>query len=67
MMKTIHRKTRSSGSQPLPTGSSCGAHSQGLASTSASCRGKSGRRVVIRNNEHAQEWKMTLKLNEKLS
>jgi|GEM_PF-3467942 len=67
MMKTIHRKTRSSGSQPLPTGSSCGARFRGTASTYAGCRGKSGRKIVIRNDEHAQEWKMTLKLNEKLS
>lgn len=35
-------KTRSSVSQSLPTGSVCGAHSQGLASTSAKQRGNFG-------------------------
>jgi len=51
MIKKMLTKTRSSGSQPLPTGIFCGAHSQGLASTSARDGSK----------------KMTLKLNEKLS
>jgi len=51
MIKAMFPETRSSGSQPLPTGKFCGAHSQGLASTSA--RGGSK--------------KMTLKLNEKMS
>ena len=44
-----------------------GAHSQGLASTSASCRSKSERRSVTQDYEHSQKRKMTLKLNEKLS
>ena len=51
MIRVMFRETRSSGSQPLPTGIFGGAHSQGLASTSAiSCSKKE-----------------KLKLNEKLS
>ena len=67
MIKMMFRKIRSSESQPLPTGRFWGAHSQGLASTSASCRSKSERRTVIQNYKHSKKWKMTLKLNEKLS
>jgi len=67
MMKTMYGKTRSSGSQPLPTGSFCGAHSQSLTSTSASCRGKSEQGSITLNYEQSQKWEMTLKLNKKLS
>jgi len=67
MIKRMYQKTRSSESQPLPTGSFWGAHSQGLASTSASCRSKSEQRSVTQDYEHSQKRKMTLKLNEKLS
>lgn len=67
MMKTMCQQTRSSGSQPLPTGSFCDAHSQGLASTSASCRSKSERGTVTKDYEHSQKSKMKLKLMEKLS
>ncbi|SDU65370.1 hypothetical protein SAMN04487931_12514 [Desulfobacula phenolica] len=57
MMKTMYRKTRSSGNQPLPTGRFWGAHSQGLVSTSASRRSKSERRTVTQNYEHFQNGK----------
>ena len=67
MIKRVYQKTRSSGSQPLPTGRFWGANSQGLASTSASCRSKFERRSVTQDYEHSQKRKMTLKLNEKLS
>jgi hypothetical protein len=67
MIKRMFPKTRSSGSQPLPTGKFCGAHSQGLASTSASYRGNPDRRTVTQNYEHSEKRRMTLKLNEKLS
>jgi hypothetical protein len=67
MIKMIFRETRSSGSQPLPTSRFWGAHSQGLASTSASHRSKSERGTVIQNYEHSKKSEMTLKLNEKLS
>ena len=67
MIKMMYQKTRSSESQPLPTGRFCGAHSQGLASTSARCQSKYESRTVTQNYEYVQKWKMTLKLNEKLS
>ena len=67
MNKNMCNKTRSSGSQLLPTGRFCGTHSQGLSSTSAICQIKSERRIVHQNYDHFQKWKMTLKLNEKLS
>jgi len=67
MIKTMCQQTRSSGIQPLLTGRFWGAHSQSLASTSASCRSKSERGTVTQNYEHSQKSKMTLKFNEKLS
>jgi len=67
MIKTMYQETRSSGSQPLPTGRFWCAHSQGLASTSASCRSRSDRGTMTRNYEHVQKMKMTLKMSKKLS
>lgn len=67
MTKRMFPKTRSSESQSLPTGIFCGAHSQGLASISASNRGKSESCTSTQNYEQCQKQKMTLKLNEKLS
>ena len=67
MIRRMFPKTRSSGSQSLPTGIFCGAHSQGLASTSASNRGKSDSWTLTQSYEQFQKQKMTLKLNEKLS
>ncbi len=55
MNKNMCSKTRSSESQPLLTGRFWGAHSQGLASTSAICQIKSERRIVHQNYGHFQK------------
>ena len=67
MIKTESQQTRSSGSQPLPTSRFWGAHSQGLASTSANGRSKSERLSCDTELLTLQKQKITLKLNEKLS
>ena len=64
MIETVLRQTRSSGSQPLPTDIFGGAHSQDLASTSASYRSKFESGTVAQKYEHSQKSKMTLKLKK---
>jgi hypothetical protein len=67
MIEMTFQQARYSGSQALPTGSFCGAHSQGLAPTSANGRSKSGRGSCDTGLRTLQKQEMTLISNKKLS